>query len=137
MGHAAFYAIGAYATAILNTSYGVPVLWTMPFSRSGRRPVFALMVARPIIHLRGDYLLIVTIGIVEIVRIALINDVFDITGGANGIFGIRPAAVVRLQDPASRTTSSTSSGCSRDLTILLCSCGSRIRASVGRSTTCK
>ena len=27
MGHAAFYAIGAYTTAILNTSYGVPVLW--------------------------------------------------------------------------------------------------------------
>ncbi len=48
--------------------------------------------ARPIIHLRGDYLLIVTIGIVEIVRIALINNVFDITGGANGIFGIsRPS----------------------------------------------
>ena len=49
---------------------------------------FALIVARPIIHLRGDYLLIVTIGIVEIVRIALINNVFGITGGANGIFGI-------------------------------------------------
>ena len=50
--------------------------------------LFALIVARPIIHLRGDYLLIVTIGIVEIVRIALINDVFGLTGGANGIFGI-------------------------------------------------
>ena len=50
--------------------------------------LFALVVARPIIHLRGDYLLIVTIGIVEIVRIALINDVFGLTGGANGIFGI-------------------------------------------------
>ena len=43
----------------------------------------------PIIHLRGDYLLIVTIGIVEIVRIALINNVFDITRrGPTGIFGI-------------------------------------------------
>ena len=29
MGHAAFYAIGAYLTAILNTQYGVPVLWLM------------------------------------------------------------------------------------------------------------
>lgn len=87
MGHAAFYAIGAYATAILNTSYGVPVLWTLPLSGLAAA-LFALMVARPIIHLRGDYLLIVTIGMVEIVRIALINDVFGITGGANGIFGI-------------------------------------------------
>ena len=50
--------------------------------------LFALVVAWPIIHLRGDYLLIVTIGMVEIVRIALINNVFGITGGANGIFGI-------------------------------------------------
>jgi branched-chain amino acid transport system permease protein len=87
MGHAAFYAIGAYATAILNTSYGVPVLWTLPVSGLAAA-LFALVVARPIIHLRGDYLLIVTIGMVEIVRIALINDVFGITGGANGIFGI-------------------------------------------------
>ena len=87
MGHAAFYAIGAYTTAILNTTYGVPVLWTMPISGVAAA-LFALVVARPIIHLRGDYLLIVTIGMVEIVRIALINDVFGLTGGANGIFGI-------------------------------------------------
>lgn len=87
MGHAAFYAIGAYTTAILNTTYGVPVLWLMPLAGL-LAGVFALVVARPIIHLRGDYLLIVTIGIVEIVRIALINNVFGITGGANGIFGI-------------------------------------------------
>ncbi len=80
-------AIGAYTTAILNTSYGVPVLWTLPLSGLAAA-LFALAVARPIIHLRGDYLLIVTIGMVEIVRIALINDVFGITGGANGIFGI-------------------------------------------------
>ncbi|MER2601701.1 MAG: branched-chain amino acid ABC transporter permease, partial [Candidatus Competibacter phosphatis] len=45
-------------------------------------------VARPVVHLRGDYLLIVTIGVGEIVRIALVNDIFGMTGGANGIFGI-------------------------------------------------
>lgn len=50
------------------------------------------MLAKPIIHLRGDYLLIVTIGIVEIVRIALTNNLFGLTGGANGIYGIaRPS----------------------------------------------
>lgn len=87
MGHAAFYAIGAYTTAIINTRYGIPVLWIMPISGLAAA-LFALVVARPIIHLRGDYLLIVTIGMVEIVRIALINNVFGITGGANGIFGI-------------------------------------------------
>lgn len=87
MGHAAFYAVGAYVTAILNTQYQIPVLLLIPVAGAAAA-LFALLVARPIIHLRGDYLLIVTIGIVEIVRIALINDVFGLTGGANGIFGI-------------------------------------------------
>ena len=87
MGHAAFYAVGAYVTAILNTLCHWPIFWTMPLAGAAAA-LFALLVARPIIHLRGDYLLIVTIGIVEIVRIALINDVFGLTGGSNGIFGI-------------------------------------------------
>ena len=87
MGHAAFYAVGAYVTAILNTHYQIPILLLIPVAGAAAA-LFALIVARPIIHLRGDYLLIVTIGIVEIVRIALINDVFGLTGGSNGIFGI-------------------------------------------------
>ena len=87
MGHAAFHAVGAYVTAILNTHYQIPILLLIPVAGAAAA-LFALIVARPIIHLRGDYLLIVTIGIVEIVRIALINDVFGLTGGANGIFGI-------------------------------------------------
>jgi branched-chain amino acid transport system permease protein len=87
MGHAAFFAVGAYITAILNTMYHIPIIWLMPLSGIAAA-LFAAVVARPIIHLRGDYLLIVTIGIVEIVRIALVNDIFGVTGGANGIFGI-------------------------------------------------
>ncbi len=87
MGHAAFYAIGAYTTAIINTAWHIPILWLLPVSGL-TAGLLALVVARPIIHLRGDYLLIVTIGLVEIVRIALINNVFGITGGANGIFAI-------------------------------------------------
>lgn len=96
MGHAAFYAIGAYTTAIINTAWGVPVLWLMPLAGLAAG-LFALVVARPIIHLRGDYLLIVTIGMVEIVRIALINNVFGITGGSNGIFGISSPTVFGFQ----------------------------------------
>ncbi len=87
MGHAAFFAVGAYATAILNTQCQWPIFLTM-LPAGAAAGLFALAVARPSIHLRGDYLLIVTIGIVEIVRIALINDIFGLTGGANGIFGI-------------------------------------------------
>lgn len=87
MGHAAFYAVGAYTAAILNTKYQVPILWALPASGLAAA-IFGGLVARPVIHLRGDYLLIVTIGMGEIVRIALVNDVFGLTGGANGIFGI-------------------------------------------------
>jgi branched-chain amino acid transport system permease protein len=91
MGHAAFYAVGAYTGAILNTQLGVPILWALPIA-GVVAALFALVVARPVIHLRGDYLLIVTVGMGEIVRIALVNNIFGLTGGANGIFGIgRPS----------------------------------------------
>lgn len=91
LGHAAFYAIGAYVTAILNTLYGIPIVWLIPLSALCAG-VFAYIVTSPIIHLRGDYLCIVTIGIGEIVRLALINNPFGLTGGPNGITGIgRPS----------------------------------------------
>jgi len=95
LGHAAYYAVGAYTAAVLNTHFHIPILWLLPVAglASG---LFAAVVARPIIHLRGDYLGIVTIGVVEIVRIALINNVFGITGGANGIFGISRPSVFGL-----------------------------------------
>ncbi|HZZ84257.1 MAG TPA: branched-chain amino acid ABC transporter permease [Anaeromyxobacteraceae bacterium] len=87
MGHAAFYAVGAYTAAILSTRVQLPILYAVPLAGLVAA-LFAAVVARPVIHLRGDYLLIVTIGMGEIVRIALVNDVFGLTGGANGIFGI-------------------------------------------------
>jgi branched-chain amino acid transport system permease protein len=32
MGHAAFYTIGAYTTAIINVQFGIPVLLIMPLA---------------------------------------------------------------------------------------------------------
>ena len=87
LGHAAFFAVGAYTAAILNTQFAIPVLWLLP-ACALTAGLFAAAIARPIIHLRGDYLCIVTIGVGEILRIALTNDIFGITGGPNGIFGI-------------------------------------------------
>ncbi len=95
LGHAAFYAVGAYTAAILNTKYQVPVLWLLPVCGLSAG-LFATLIARPIIHLRGDYLCIVTIGVNEIVRIALINNIFGLTGGSNGIFGIDRPSVLGL-----------------------------------------
>jgi branched-chain amino acid transport system permease protein len=87
LGHAGFYAIGAYTTAILSTRFGIPVLILLPVS-AVTAGLFAYLVTSPIIHLRGDYLCIVTIGMGEIVRLALINNPFDLTGGPNGVSGI-------------------------------------------------
>ncbi|MBN1931814.1 MAG: branched-chain amino acid ABC transporter permease [Desulfobacterales bacterium] len=87
LGHAGFYAIGAYTTAILNTKCGIPIFILLPVSALAAA-LFAYMVCSPIIHLRGDYLCIVTIGMGEIVRLALINNPLDLTGGPNGVFGI-------------------------------------------------
>jgi branched-chain amino acid transport system permease protein len=87
LGHVAFMAIGAYTTAILNTKFGIPIIILLPVSALAAAG-FAWLVCSPIIHLRGDYLCIVTIGMGEIVRLTLINNPFGITGGPNGVFGI-------------------------------------------------
>ena len=87
LGHAAFYAIGAYTTGILYALYDIPILILLPISAliAGG---FAYLVTSQIIHLRGDYLCIVTIGIGEIVRITALNNPFGLTNGPNGITGI-------------------------------------------------
>ena len=87
LGHMGFMAIGAYTTAILNTTFGIPIIILLPVSAI-TAGAFAWLVCSPIIHLRGDYLCIVTIGMGEIVRLTLNNNPFGITGGPNGVFGI-------------------------------------------------
>lgn len=87
LGQAAFYAIGAYTTGILYIQLGWPILLLLPLSALVAGG-FAYLVTSPIIHLRGDYLCIVTIGIGEIIRITALNNPFGLTNGANGITGI-------------------------------------------------
>lgn len=91
LGHAAFYAVGAYTVAILNTEFNVPVFVALPVA-GGVAAAVGWLLSRPIVRLRGDYLALVTIGFSEIVRIALNNNPLDLTGGPNGIVGIdRPS----------------------------------------------
>jgi branched-chain amino acid transport system permease protein len=87
LGHTGFYAIGAYATAILNTQLHLPILLLLPISALAAG-LFAWIVTAPVIHLKGDYLCIVTIGLGEIVRLTMINNPLGLTGGPNGINGI-------------------------------------------------
>ncbi len=87
MGHALFFGLGAYSTAVLNTVYGVPILLTIPVAII-LPLVFGILLAAPIVHLRGDYLLVTTIGFNIVFTQALKNNIFGVTGGPNGIFGI-------------------------------------------------
>jgi branched-chain amino acid transport system permease protein len=87
LGHAAFYALGAYTSALLNLHFGIPLLLTFPVSIIVAA-FFGYLITRPILHLRGDYLCIVTIAFGEVVRLVLVNNLFGVTGGANGLSGI-------------------------------------------------
>ncbi|MGA1932116.1 branched-chain amino acid ABC transporter permease [Arcobacter sp. YIC-464] len=87
MGHAIFFGIGAYTTAILNVHFGLEIIATIPFAIIFPA-IIAVLLAGPIIHLRGDYLLVATIGFNIIFEQVLSNDIFGLTGGPNGIFGI-------------------------------------------------
>jgi len=87
MGHAMFFGIGAYISAIMNTVFGIPILWAIPVVII-ISAVIAILMAMPTIHLRGDYLLVVTLGFNIILKSGVKNNVFGVTGGPNGIFGI-------------------------------------------------
>jgi branched-chain amino acid transport system permease protein len=93
LGQAAFYAIGAYTVALLNLRLHVPILLGLPVAVLVAGGI-GYAVSRPILHLRGDYLAIVTIAFGETVRMLLVNNVGGITGGANGLFGIDQPALL-------------------------------------------
>jgi len=87
MGHAVYFGIGAYCTAILSLSFNWPVLWTIPVGIVAAA-AFGAILAAPIVKLRGDYLLVVTIGFNAIFVLAMKNNLFGLTGGPDGLFGI-------------------------------------------------
>ncbi len=87
MGQALFFGMGAYTTAILNNEYGWSVVATIPLAII-IPALFGIILAGPIVHLRGDYLLVVTIGFNIVFVQVLQNNLGGITGGPNGIFGL-------------------------------------------------
>lgn len=94
MGHAAFYAVGAYTTAILTVDFKVP-FW-MALALSGVvSAIFGFLIGIPTLRLKGDYLAIVTIGFSEILRLVLINWT-SFTKGPAGIPGIPSPTIFGL-----------------------------------------
>lgn len=71
MGHAAFFAIGSYTSAIL-TAHGVPFLVALPMAGiiAG---IVGVAIGRPILHLTGLYLAIATMGFAFIVDEGLVR----------------------------------------------------------------
>lgn len=102
-GHAAFMAVGAYVTSVLNVMlftsdkiFGPPLLdpdlalYFFPFTLLAGGVVAALagaLVAIPSFKTRGDYLAIITIAANYIVTSTIIN--MDSIGGARGFMGMK------------------------------------------------
>lgn len=94
LGFVAYYAIGAYSFALLNTKMGLGFWASMPLSIIITTAA-GFLFAVPALRLKGDYLALVTLGFGEIVRITL-NNWDSFTNGPNGIGGISAPAVFGL-----------------------------------------
>lgn len=95
LGHAAFYALGAYASANLASMLKLAVYLTVPLAVVGVS-VFGWAIARLFLRLSGYYLAVATLGVGLLLSIVLRNEQ-QLSGGPDGmpvealqIFGISP-----------------------------------------------
>jgi len=72
LGYVAFYAVGAYAYALLNYHFGLSFWVVLPIG-AALGLLFGILLGFPVLLLRGDYLAIVTLGFGEIIRLILEN----------------------------------------------------------------
>ena len=104
IGHAGFYAVGAYVGGSWTTLIQPRLVEKLPFLQFGTpvgdisnllialalggaaAGVAGLLVGLPSLRLRGDYLAIVTLGFGEVIRGVLLN--MDVVGGPRGMSGI-------------------------------------------------
>ena len=99
LGYVAFYAIGAYAYALLATHLGLSFWLLLPLSGL-LAATWGVVLGFPVLRLRGDYLAIVTLAFGEIIRLVLINW-REVTNGGFGITGIPKITLFGLSfDPS-------------------------------------
>jgi branched-chain amino acid transport system permease protein len=97
LGYVAFFAIGAYTTAVLTS----PELGFFNLSFWGALPfaifmgiISGVLLGIPVLKMRGDYLAIATLGFGEIIRILVLSDFLrPWLGGAQGIGKIPKASI--------------------------------------------
>lgn len=95
LGQAAFFGIGAYVTAILNTRAGLQFLPCLLISVLITAAA-SLILAIPALKLKGPYLALLTQGFGEIIRIVMVNWV-PVTNGTNGIKNIAYPSIFGFQ----------------------------------------
>ncbi len=86
LGHAAFYGLGGYTTAILITRYGFGFLPCLIISGIIAL-LFGMLLGLPTRKVRGDYFCLLTIAFGEIFRL-VVQAWIEFTNGAMGIVGI-------------------------------------------------
>lgn len=94
LGHAAFYGMGAYLSAILTTTYHYPP-WPAMVIAMLATGVVAYFVGYPSLKLRGHYLVMATLGFSIIVNIFMV-ELDKITGGPSGFPGIPNLSIGKL-----------------------------------------
>lgn len=95
MGHAAFYGIGAYASALTALNFGVPWYICVPIAGLAAGAV-GILIGIPALRLQGGYLVICTVGFNELVRLILLNWV-SVTRGPMGLTGIPRPVLFGIQ----------------------------------------
>ncbi len=93
LGHAAFYGIGAYTSALVVRLVGISSVWLLPvglFAGVILAGLVALLIGLPILRLRSDYLGIATLGFGIIVKVLFDNSdkVIPAMGGSRGMSAI-------------------------------------------------
>ncbi|HJZ31213.1 MAG TPA: high-affinity branched-chain amino acid ABC transporter permease LivM [Hyphomicrobiaceae bacterium] len=99
LGYVAFYAVGAYSSALLAQTFGLSFWICLPLAGI-LAALWGILLGFPVLRLRGDYLAIVTLAFGEIIRLILINWV-PVTGGYAGISGIPRPTLLGLPFNAS------------------------------------
>jgi branched-chain amino acid transport system permease protein len=86
LGHAAFYGIGGYASAVLTLKAGLPFWTALPISAAAAM-VAGVLVGIPSLRFRGPYLVLVTIAFNYIAHTVFLNWK-PVTGGYEGMTAI-------------------------------------------------
>ena len=92
LGYVAFFAVGAYVTALLTSTgdlgLGISFWIAMPIGVA-MAVLAGVLLGIPVLRLRGDYLAIVTLGFGEIIRVLVRSDLLKpVIGGAQGILEV-------------------------------------------------